>query len=231
MQTLLRGLVVCLMLAGLASASASADPLQQVLTRMDKAANEFKSMTAHVTYVTHTDVLNEDDTETGTMTMKKVQAGEVQGLVDFTSPDRKTITFEKRRIQEYLPKLKTVQVFDLAQHGEQLDKFIMMGFGTSGSELAKDYDVSVLGTEDWQRQPAIHLQLIPKTADVKQYVQKIELWIPQQGDPYPLHEKILEPSNDYRLVTYSDQKINPPLSADALKLKLPPGVQTVYPGK
>lgn len=219
------------MLAGLASASASADPLQQVLTRMDKAANEFKSMTAHVTYVTHTDVLNEDDTETGTMTMKKVQAGEVQGLVDFTSPDRKTITFEKRRIQEYLPKLKTVQVFDLAQHGEQLDKFIMMGFGTSGSELAKDYDVSVLGTEDWQRQPAIHLQLIPKTADVKQYVQKIELWIPQQGDPYPLHEKILEPSNDYRLVTYSDQKINPPLSADALKLKLPPGVQTVYPGK
>ena len=80
--------------------------------------------------------------------MKKVQAGEVQGRVDFTAPDRKTVTFEKRRIQEYLPKIKTLQVFDLAKHGEQLDKFLMIGFGTSGMELAKDYDVSVLGTEN-----------------------------------------------------------------------------------
>ena len=163
--------------------------------------------------------------------MKKVQPGEVQSLVDFTSPDRKTITFEKRRIQEYLPRVKTLQVFDLAKHGEQVDKFIMIGFGTSGTELAKDYDVSMLGTENSQGQPTIHLQLIPKAPEAKQYVQKIELWIPERGDPYPVHEKILEPSGDYRLVTYSDLKINPPLPSDALKLKLPPGVQTVYPGK
>ncbi len=218
------------MLAGPA-VTATGDALQQVLARMDKAANDFKSMTAQVTYLTHTEVLNEDDKETGTITMKKVQPGEVQSLVDFTSPDRKTVTFEKRRIQEYLPKLKTVQEFDLAKHGEQVDKFIMIGFGTSGIELAKDYDVTVLGTENWQGQPTIHLQLIPKAADARQYVQKMELWIPEQGDPYPLHEKILEPSGDYRLVTYSDLKINPSLRSDALKLKLPPGVQTVYPGK
>ena len=151
MQTQLRGFVVCLMLAGPAGLAASDNP-QPVLARMDKAANDFKSMTAQVTYVTHTDVLNENDTETGTMTMKKVQPGEVQSLVDFTSPDRKTITFEKRRIQEYLPRVKTLQVFDLAKHGEQVDKFIMIGFGTSGTELAKDYDVSMLGTENSQGQ-------------------------------------------------------------------------------
>lgn len=222
---MLAGVLACL------AAVAAADPLQQVLARMDKAASDFKSMTAKVTYVTHTDVLNEDDKETGVMTLKKVHEGEVQGLVDFTSPDKKTIAFEKRRVQEYLPKLKTVQVFDLAKHGAQLDEFIMMGFGTSGTELAKDFDVTVLGTENWQEQPAIHLQLLPKTAEFKQYVTKIELWIPQQGAPYPLHEKISEPSGDYRLVTYTDLKINPPLPSDALKLKLPPGVETVYPGK
>lgn len=223
------------MLAALA-VTVAADPGQQVLARMDQAASAFKSMTAKVTYVTHTDVLNENDTETGVMTLKKIREGEVQSLVDFTSPDKKTITFEKRRVQEYLPKLKTVQVFDLAKHGEQLDKFIGIGFGTSGTELAKDWDVTVLGTETWpghpaEAQPAIHLQLLPKTPDAKQYVTKIELWIPQQGDPYPLHEKILEPSGDYRIVTYTDLKINPSLPPDALKLKLPPGVQTVYPGK
>jgi outer membrane lipoprotein-sorting protein len=231
MQTRLRGFIVCLILAGPVTLGATSDNLQQVLTRMDKAANDFKSMTAQVTYVTHTDVLNEDDRETGTVTMKKVLPGEVQGLVDFTSPDRKTITFEKRKFQEYLPKMKTVQVFDLAKHGEQLDKFLMIGFGTSGMELAKDYDVTALGTENVNGHSAIHLQLVPKAVDARQYVQKLELWIPDQGDPYPFREKIFEPSGDYRLVTYSDLKINPPLQPDALQLKLPPGVKTEYPGK
>jgi outer membrane lipoprotein-sorting protein len=231
MRTQLRGFVVCLGLVVPAALASGSDDTQQVLARMDKAANDFKSMTAHVTYVTHTEVLNENDAETGSVTMKKVHAGEVQGLVDFTSPDRKTIAFEKRSVREYLPKIKTVQVFDLAKHGEQLDKFLMIGFGTSGSELAKDYDVTVLGTDNSQGQPAIHLQLIPKAADARRYVQKLELWVPEQGDPYPFHEKILEPSGDYRLVTYSDLTINPPLGSDALKLKVPADVKTEYPGK
>jgi len=58
------------------------------------------------------------------------------------------------------------------------------------------------------------------------------LWIPEQGDPYPLREKISQPSGDYRLVTYSDVKINPAhLKSDALQLKLPSGVKTEHPGK
>jgi outer membrane lipoprotein-sorting protein len=231
MQTRQWGLIVCLLLAGHATPAAGNQTLQQVLARMDKAASSFQAMTAQVTWITHTDVLNEDDKETGTVTMKKVQSGEVQGLVDFTSPDPKTITFEKRKYQEYLPKMKTVQVFDLAKHGEQIDKFLMIGFGTSGMELAKDYDVTLLGSANVSGQPAIRLQLIPKAADALQYVQKLELWIPEQGDPYPLREKIFEPSGDYRMVTYSGSKINPALRPDALQLKLPHGVKTEYPGK
>jgi outer membrane lipoprotein-sorting protein len=226
MKTRLRVFVVCLILASPLALPAG-DALQQTLARMDKAAADFKSMTAHVTYLTHTEVLNENDTETGSATMKKVQSGEVQGLVDFTAPDPKTITYEKRRVQEYLPKIKTVQVYDLEKQGERLDRFLRLGFGTSGSELAKDYDVMVLGTENG----TVRLQLTPKEADARHYVQKIDLWLPEQGDPYPVKEKILEPSGDYFLVTYSDTRINPPLPPDALRLKLPPGVKTEYPGK
>ena len=67
--------------------------------------------------------------------------------------------------------------------------------------------------------------------EARRYVQKLELWIPDQGDPYPLREKILEPSADYRLVTYTDLKINPVLPPDALQLKLPTGVKIETPGK
>jgi outer membrane lipoprotein-sorting protein len=231
MPTRLRGFVVCLILAGTPALPAAGDTLQQVLARMDRAASDFKAMTAQVTHIDHTDILNDETKESGTVTMKKVQPGEMQGRVDFTVPDRKTITFEKRRIQEYLPKINTLQVFDLDKHGEQLDRFLMIGFGTSGTELAKDYDVSVLGTENIKGQSAIRLQLIPRAAEARQYVQKIELWIPEQGDPYPLREKIFEPSRDYRLVTYDGLNINPPLQPDALQLKPPPGVKIEHPGQ
>lgn len=209
--------------------------LGEVLARMDMAAKEFKAMAAQVTYITHTEVINENTTETATVVMKKVHSGEVEGRVDFTSPDVKTVTFAKREVRIYYPKINTIQVYNLDKHGEQLDKFLMIGFGTSGTELAKDYDVKVLGTETFRAPQAdisiTHLQLVPKSSDARQYVSMIELWIPETGDPYPIREKISQPSGDDRLVTYSDVKINPKLKPDALQLKPPSGVKTEYPGK
>jgi len=222
-------------LAGVVAASsrASENP-QDIVARMNKAASEFKSMTAHVTYVTHTEVLNEDTTETGDVIMKKVQAGEVQVRIDFTAPDVKTVAVDMRRFRVYYPKIKTLQVYDLAKHGEQFDQFVMIGFGTSGTQLAKDYEMKVLGTEapkGAESVPMIRLELTPKTGEAREYVKKMELWIPEQGDPYPLREKITQPSGDYRLVTYGGLKVNGPLAPDAMQLKLPSGVKTEYPGK
>jgi outer membrane lipoprotein-sorting protein len=229
----MRRTFVISLLANLLLAAPSTPPetLQQVIRRMDNAANDFKAMKAHVTYITHTDVLNEDNTETGTTVMKKVHSGEVQVLVDFVTPDKKTVTFEKRRMQIYLPKINTLQIFELTKYGEQVDNFVKIGFGGSGTELAKDYDMTVSGTESLNGVPAIRLQLVPKSPEAQQFVTKVELWIPEQGDPYPIREKISQPSNDYRIATYSELQINPALKADELQPKLPAGVKKEYPGK
>ncbi|HEY6390019.1 MAG TPA: outer membrane lipoprotein carrier protein LolA [Bryobacteraceae bacterium] len=212
----------------------AADPLHDLLARMDRAASTFQAMSGKVTYVTHTDVLNDDSIESGTVVMKKVAPGEVQGLIDFLKPDRRTVAFEKRSLQIFYPKINTVNKWDLGKHGEQLDQFIMIGFGTSGTQLARDYSVKVLPNEKGaapQDVPTIRLELIPKAGEAREYLKKLELWIPQTGDPYPVREKISQSSGDYRLVIYSDLKINPPLRPDALQLKLPPGVKFEQPGK
>jgi outer membrane lipoprotein-sorting protein len=217
-----------------ASPVAPKDSWEPIKARMDKAADEFKTMTARVTNVTHTDVINENSTEAGNVAMKKVRAGEVQGLIDFQTPDKRTIAFENRRLRIYYPKIKTVQEWNLGKHGEQLDRFLMIGFGTSGVSLARDYAVSVLGTEAMkgvEGKQTIRLRLIPRAGEAREYVKQLELWIPETGDPYPVQEKISAPSGDYRLITYSDLKINKPLPPDALQLKVPPGVKTEYPGK
>ncbi|HEX4593626.1 MAG TPA: outer membrane lipoprotein carrier protein LolA [Bryobacteraceae bacterium] len=206
----------------------------ELLQRLDSAAGRFQSMSATVTYLTHTEVIDENSTETGKVVMKKVAPGEVQGLINFTAPNQRSVTFEKRSVQIYFPKINTLQVYDLENHGEQLDKFLMIGFGTSGSELAKDYTMTVPGVEAMKGLPgvqAIHLELVPKSGEARQYVKKVDLWIPEHGDPYPLREKITEPSGDSRTMTYADQKINPSLPPEALKLKLPAGFKTEHPGK
>jgi outer membrane lipoprotein-sorting protein len=213
-------------------AAAPDNGLQDLLSRMDQAAASFQSMSAKVKYVTHTAVLNDDSEEAGTVLMKKIRPGLMQGLTEFTMPDRRTVSIEQRKIQVYYPKIKTVQVFDLGKHGEQLDQFLMIGFGTSGTELAHDYAIKVIGPDTALGQKMTKIELIPKSGEAREYVQKVELWIPERPNPpYPLQEKIYEKSGDYRLVIYSDMKINQPLSADALKLKLPSGVKTEYPQK
>ena len=209
-------------------------PKDTILARMDKAAIRFKNMTARVTNLVHTDVISEDSTETGTVVMQKIGAGEVRGLINFLASDKRSVSFENRKLSIYYPKINTVQEFDLGKHGEQLDQFLMIGFGTSGTALAKDYDVSVLGTatvKGFEGIQTIRLLLIPKTAEARLYVRQVELWIPETGDPYPVQEKISAPSGDYRVITYTELKTNQRLPAGALQLKTRPGFKTEHPGK
>jgi outer membrane lipoprotein-sorting protein len=211
------------------------DAWPSIQARMDKAASGFRSMTARVSSLVHTDVLNDDNTEMGTVVMKKVGPSEVRGLFDFQTQDKRTVVFENRKLRIYYPQINTVQEFDLGKHGEQLDQFFMIGFGTSGTALAKDYQVSAQRTDPvkgFEGIQTIRLLLIPKGAEAKQYVKQLELWIPESGDdPYPLQEKISAPNGDYRRITYTELKINQPLPPDALQLKTKPGFKTESPGK
>lgn len=220
--------VVCLGL----QAAISQSSLQDLMARMDRASASFHAMRGNVNYLTHTAVIDDDTKESGTVLMTRTAPNAVQGRIDFVLPDPRIVTFEQRKAQVYYPKIKTLQVYDLGDKGEQLDKFLMIGFGTSGSELAKEYGMRVLASEPIKGQAAIKLELLPKSPEVRNIVTKIEMWIPESGDPYPVQEKIYEKSpGDFRLINYSDVKINPPLKPDAMKLKLPSGVKTVTPQK
>lgn len=197
---------------------------------MDRAAASFHGMTASVRHVTHTAVINDDSTETGTVKMRKLEPGEVEGLIDFTSPDRKIYLFKGRKAQIYTPASKTVQVYDLGKHGEQLDQFLMIGFGTARAELERGYDISVLSQAKAEGQATTRLQLIPRSKEALKYVTRMELWISDAAG-YPVQEKLHQPSGDSLLVVYDDVKINPPLSAADMKLDLPKDVNFLYPQK
>ena len=69
---------------------------------------------------------------------------------------------------------------------------------------------------------------MPKSAEVRKNLKKLELWIPE-SDGYPVQQKIYLAAGDYRLFTYTNVKMNPPLSDSDLRLRVPKDTKRVSP--
>jgi outer membrane lipoprotein-sorting protein len=206
-----------------------AGELDSVLARIDQAGAAFKGMSAHVTRVSHTAVINEDNTDSGTMLLKRAHARDMRMLVDFTQPDPKTVVFQGRKVEIYYPKIETVQEFDVGKSRALLDEFFLIGFGTSRADLQASYNLRLVGSDTIGGQKTDRLELIPKSKEVLQHLTRLEIWV--AGNGYPVQQKFYEPAGDYMVFTYSDMKINPELAESALKLHLPKNVKHEYPQK
>jgi outer membrane lipoprotein-sorting protein len=111
-----------------------------------------------------------------------------------------------------------------------VDQFLLLGFGTSGRELLKSYDIKYAGADGVGGVKAQKLDLAPKSEEARQHVRHIEMWI-SDSDGVPVQQKVYQPSKDYVLITYSAMQLNPALTAESVRLKLPKGVKKEYPQK
>jgi outer membrane lipoprotein-sorting protein len=213
----------------LLSFCAHAETLADVLARMDKSAQTFRSVSAKMHRVQFTAVLNESSTMDGTMRLKHMNKT-TMGVVEFQPPDPRTVYIDGKNIQIFYPKANTVEYYDASKYVANIDQFLLMGFGTTSAELAKAYETKLAGMESVGGKMCARLELTPKTQQMKQLVTKIELWIPE-GDSTPVREKVTEPSKNCELVDYSDVQMNPSLPESAFELKLPAGVKKIYPQK
>ena len=206
----------------------SAATAEDVLQKLDQAAPKFTGMAAGLSRTTYTKVLDEKTVETGTMSLRK-NPKDIQVLITLVKPDEKIVSFRGRKAEVYFPKLKTVQEWDLGKHGNLIDQFLLVGFG-SGRDLRASYGIKYAGEEAVGGQKTHHLELTPTAANVKDKLRRVDLWIADSG-AYPVQQRFVQPSGDYYLVTYSDVKLNPALTEEALKLKLPKGVKREQPQK
>jgi outer membrane lipoprotein-sorting protein len=207
--------------------SATAGSLDDVLARMDRAAPVFKGFSANLTSVTHTAVIDEDETEKGRILLKRGKR-DMEMLVEFAEPNSKSVAVHDRKAEIYYPKQRTIEEYDIGQYQALLDQFMLIGFGTSGKELAASYDMKVLGNESVAGTSTTHLELMPKSAEVRKNLKKLELWIPE-SDAYPVQQKIYLAAGDYRLFTYTNVKMNPPLSDADLRFRVPKDTKRVSP--
>lgn len=210
--------------------SLTATPLDDALARLDKAATGFRGLTANIKKTSYTAIIKEATEESGKMTLYRPKSKDLRMLVEFDKPEVRAVAYQNRKIQIFYPKLMTVQEYDLGKQASLVDQFLLLGFGTSSKELKQSYDITLAGEEVLPGGKADRLELSPKSEEARKSVKRIEIWI-SQADGTTVQQKVHQPSRDYVLISYSDIKLNPAMTEDSVKLKLPKGVKKETPQK
>ncbi len=209
----------------LVSALAQEDPaLQKVIGQMDAAAASFHTTQANFVWEQYWKVVNDKDSQKGTVYYRRA-GKEIQMMAEITDPP-KSVLFGEGKVQVYEPKLKRVTSYEAGKNREAVESFLVLGFGGSGKDMLKSFDVKYLGTENVGGVNAAKLELIPKAERVRNIFAKIWLWIdPARG--ISVQQQFFEPSGDYRLAKYSDIQVNQKIADNVFKLKTPGDTQFV----
>ncbi len=209
--------------------------LQSVLKKMDDVAATFHSAQASFEWDTYEKVIDEiDDYETGTIYYRRTGKDiEMKAEVKKagSSPlklkdEAKSVLFTNGVIRMYEPKIDQLKVCDLGKNKSDFESYLVLGFGGSGQDLQKSFDVTYIGAETIGGVATAKLQLIPKSEKVRNSYNKIFLWI-DLDKGISVQQQFFSPQGDYRLSKYTDVQVNgKKIPDDVFKIKTTSKTQT-----
>ena len=220
-------MLVSLLLSVAAWPQSNSAGLDRVLAQMDTTAKNFRSTEASFVWDQYQKVIDETDTQKGKIYFRR-QDSETQMAADIAEPDKKYVLYSGGKVQVYQPKIDQVTEYNPGKNRNNLESFLVLGFGGSGHDLLKSYDVKYLGSETVNGIETVKLELIPKSLKLRNNIARILLWIdPARG--VSVQQQFVEPSGDYRLAKYSDIQVNQKLPDNAFKLKTTGKTRVVSP--
>ena len=209
------------------AAMLQAQNLELVLNSMDKAAAGFRTAQCDFVWDQYQRVVDDHDYQKGTMYFRR-QGSEVQMAADINSPAQKYVLFTGNLVSVYQPAIDQVTQYNAGKNRADFESYLVLGFGGSGRDLTKSFDVNYAGMEQVEGVNAAKLELTPKSQKVKSMFQAITLWIdPARG--VSVQQKFQEPSGDYRLAKYSNIRVNEKIPGDVFKLKTSGHTKVVKP--
>jgi outer membrane lipoprotein-sorting protein len=219
--------------------SKPADPaaLDSVLRKMDAVAANFTTAQANFQWETYQKVIDEVvDYQTGIIYYRKsnkqiemmAEVKRAGSSASSMKDEPKFVLLSGGKVRLYQPKTDQVTEFDLGKNQSEFESYIVLGFGASGQDLQKNFDVTYEGPETIEGVKTAKLQLIPKSQKVKNTYSQIFLWI-DLDRAVSVQQQLFQPQGDYRLAKYSQIKLHDKVSDDVFKLKTTSKTQTVTP--
>ena len=199
--------------------------LETVLKQLDSEAKAFRSLTASIERTKVTVVVNDRSTESGLVYVRR----DNKMRIDLTLPDARTILRDGDDLFVFHPRTKRLETYDLGKHRAEVNQFLLLGFGTSGGDLKKGYLVTMKGEPLLDKKKSVWLELTPKSAKVRNQINKIHIWI-DQATWLPIQQRFFETgSDDYFEIHYTNVVRNPRIPDSLFKQNWPKGVTRIKP--
>jgi len=116
-------------------------------------------------------------------------------------------------------------MYNLGGHGDKAE-FMLLGFGSDKQALNDTYEINLLGQENVEDRNAYKVELKPKSDKVAAFFIRIVLWIDDQMW-VPIQEQLVEPTEDYLLIRFSEVQLDVKLSKSDFEVKLPKDVKVI----
>ena len=194
---------------------------------MNQTSTGFKSAQGEFEFETYQKLVDEKDTQKGRIYFRKSKAG-VDAAFDIEGPAPKQVVYTDGKLRIFEKKINQVTERAVGKNKSDVEAFLSLGFGASGAELQRDYEVKLDGWETVDGVQTAKLDLTPKNPRLLQTYNKIILWI-DPAKSVAAQMQLFFPGGDYRLTKYSDIQINQKLPDNAFKLKTTGKTKVVKP--
>ena len=201
--------------------------LDNVLQKMDAAAANFQTTQADFVWDQYQKVVDETDPQKGTVYYRR-SGKEIEMMADIKEPEQKFLLYKDGKLQVYQPKIEQVIQYTAGANHNEIESYLVLGFGGSGQDLKNSFDITYQGEETIDNIATAKLHLIPKSEKVRNYFTEAFLWI-DLNRGISLQQKFMESQGDYRLAKYSAVKVNAKISNDVFRLKTTGKTKIVSP--
>jgi outer membrane lipoprotein-sorting protein len=200
--------------------------LDSVLKKMDEASAHFQTAQANFVFDQYQKVVDEHDKQEGTVYYRR-SGQQIEMMAEFKDPD-KFVLYKDGQLQVYEPKINRVMQYSTGANREQLESFLVLGFGGSGQDLKKSFDVTFQGEEPVDNIPTGKLHLVPKSDKTRANFPEIILWI-DLSNGISVQQKLVQTEGDFRVAKYSNINLRSKIGNDVFRLKTTGKTQFISP--
>ena len=193
-----------------ASAQQSPEHLNEVLRQMDTASLKFKSAEADFRKDTFQRVVRETTTQDGTIYFLKSGSALQMGAV-IAPPEAKVVEYKDGRLRIFDPGPNHLTEMDGRNNQAQYESFLTLGFGGSGKDLEKTWNITDQGTESMtdggQTVQVAKLDLVNKDPQQRNSIAHITIWI-DPARAVSLKQEFFFTSEDTQTAVYTHIRYN-----------------------
>jgi outer membrane lipoprotein-sorting protein len=195
--------------------------LSTVLHQMDQASTKFKSAEADFRWDIYERVVKETTTQNGTIYFLK-NGSSLQMGAKINPPTAKVIEYKNGNLQMFDPGSDHLTMLNAGNNQAQYESFLTLGFGGSGADLAKAWDITNQGTEPindgTKMVTTTKLNLVSKDPNVRNMFTHVIIWVdPARG--ISLKQQFFTPSEDQRTTYFSNIRYNQSVNTKPYAIK------------